>query len=482
MMSNTCIAVDIGASSGRLISSQIEEGKITLHEIHRFKNQMKLLGNHYYWDIEALFEEIILGLSKLDAPFDSIGIDTWGVDYVLIDENGQRISEVFAYRDHRTDETLEKFDSICDKSVIYSKTGIQFLPFNTIYQLYEHAIEFPDHFKSARHILLVPDYLNYRLTGKITNEFTNSTTTQLLNIHTKTWDKELIGLTQVSYSLFTEVTLPGTVIGSLNLEVGPKQIYQPQVIAPGTHDTASAIAAIPALDDDFAYISSGTWSLMGIENNFPICTPKSLEYNFTNEGGVANTVRVLKNIMGLWLIQEVKRFYDDQYSFAELADLALHSEPFKFLINPNNIRFMNPPNMIKEIQTYCEETHQGAPILPGEIARCIFDSLALQYKDVLEKLREISGKPLRTIHIAGGGCQNVLLNQLCADLTQCTVHAGPVEATAIGNVLMQHITLGDISSLQEARKLVRRSFQTETYHPKPVPFLADKWYLFTQLP
>ncbi|MBC7958744.1 MAG: rhamnulokinase [Vallitaleaceae bacterium] len=481
-MNKTCIAIDIGASSGRLISSHFEDGKIKLNEVHRFKNQMQSQNEHFYWDIDALFQEILNGLSKIDFPYDSIGIDTWAVDYVLINDEGHRICDVFAYRDHRTDETLEKFNHLCSRSKIYSKTGIQFLPFNTIYQLYEHALEFPEHFKLAHRILLIPDYLNYRLTGFITNEFTNSTSTQLFNIHTKTWDEELVALTHVPPAIFSEVIFPGTVIGDLNVNIPLKQDYKPQVIAPGTHDTASAVAAIPAMDEDFAYISSGTWSLMGIESPTPICTEKSLEYNFTNEGGVFDTVRILKNIMGLWLIQEVKRLYLDQYTFVELIQLAQDSEPFKFLINPNNNRFMNPAHMIEEIQTYCEETGQGKPLLPCEIARCIFDSLAFGYRDVLEKLREISGKTLNSIHIVGGGCQNEFLNQLSANLTGCTVYAGPVEATAIGNILLQHIALGDIPDLKAGRNLVLKSFENQTYHPNPVPSLMDLWKKFKQLP
>lgn len=481
-MPKTCIAVDIGASSGRLISSHFENGKLELQEIHRFKNQMYVKANHYYWDIDALFEEILSGLAKINFPYDSIGIDTWAVDYVLIDENGERLSDVFAYRDHRTDGTIEKIDQLYQKSNIYKKTGIQFLPFNTLYQLYEHAQEYPEHFKKASKILFIPDYLNYRLTGHMTNEFTNSTTTQLLNIHTKTWDKELIALTQVPHSLFSKVIFPGTIIGNLKQEFLHNQTLRPQIIAPGTHDTASAIAAVPALEKDFAYISSGTWSLMGIESKTPICTEKSLEYNFTNEGGVFDTVRVLKNIMGLWLIQEVKKHYNDLYSFTELVDLALTCEPFRYLINPNHSRFMNPPNMIEEIQAYCQETHQGIPAEPGEISRCIFESLAFQYRDVLEKLCEISSKTLNKIYIVGGGCQNEFLNQLCADLTLCTVFAGPVEATAIGNVLLQHITLGDISTLEEGRKIILHSFENKTFKPNPPPVLMAEWKRFTQLP
>lgn len=481
-MSKTCIAVDIGASSGRLISSHFENGKIKINEIHRFKNQMTLKDDHYYWDIEALYEEIIFGLNQIDFPYHSIGIDTWAVDYVLIDEYGQQVTDVYAYRDHRTDETIDKINHIYPKSRIYQKTGIQFLPFNTLYQLYEHAKAHPIDFKQARKLLLVPDYLNFRLTGHVTNEFTNSTSTALLNIHTKTWDEELIALTQVPTSLFSNVIFPGTIIGDLTAEVALKQDFCPQVIAPGTHDTASAIAAIPAVNDDFAYISSGTWSLMGIESVTPICTDKSLEYNLTNEGGVFGTVRVLKNIMGLWLIQEVKRLYNDQYSFSALIDLAKDSQPFKFLINPNHQRFLNPPHMIEEIQAYCEETGQGVPSQPGEITRCILESLAFQYRDVLGKLREVSGKPLVRIHIVGGGCQNEFLNQLCADFTQCFVLAGPVEATAIGNVLLQHIALGDIQNLEEGRRVVLHSFENKSYTPNPTPSLMAQWKKFIQLP
>lgn len=481
-MSKTCIAVDIGASSGRLISSQFENGQMKLTEVHRFKNQMTPRGDHFYWDIDALYNEIIDGLKKIDFPIDSVGIDTWAVDYVLVDEQGERVCDVYAYRDHRTDETMEKVEQIVSKKDIYSKTGIQFLPFNTLYQLFEHNKEVPEDFQKASHFLMVPDYLNFKLSGVRANEFTNGTSTQFFNINDNKWDEDLLKVTGVPAGLFSDVIQPGTKLGLLKEDIQLKHPRPVQIIAPGTHDTASAVAAVPALVEDFAYISSGTWSLMGMESKTPICTEKSLEYNFTNEGGVFGTVRVLKNIMGLWLIQEVKRLYEDKYSFAELVELAKTAEPFKYIINPNNQCFMNPPHMIEEIQAFCEESGQGIPETPAEIARCVFESLALQYKDVLIKLQEISGKSFSTIHIVGGGCQNAFLNQLCADFTGCTVLAGPVEATAIGNVLLQHIAMGDVKDLQEGRQLILDSFETITHKPVPVEGFDAVWNRFTKLP
>lgn len=484
-MAKICIAVDIGASSGRVIAGTLKEKKFAIQEVYRFKNNMFEEKGNYYWDIDHLFNEITNGLkefSKLGIYAGAIGIDTWAVDYVLLDNENQRVSPVYAYRDHRTDFTMEKVFKKVNPKKIYEKTGIQFQQFNTIYQIYEHVKSNNEILNNADTFMMIPDYLNYLLSNEKAVEFTNATTTQLFNINELGWDEELISLTGLNKEIFPKVIKSGTILGNLTKEVQQRTgLAEMKVIAPATHDTGSAVVSVPAITEDFAYISSGTWSLMGIESDTPICTEKAKEYNFTNEGGAFDTYRVLKNIMGLWLIQEVQRLYDYKYSFAELASFAEESKPFKALINPNNSRFLNPENMIEEIQNYCKETKQFVPETPGEIARCIFESLAFQYKEALLQIKEISKKDINKIHIIGGGAQNKLLNQLCADFTQCEVYAGPIEATALGNLAVQFIALGEISSLKEARKIILESFDIDKYIPLCSSEIKENWRKFKSL-
>lgn len=485
-MSKTCIAIDIGASSGRIITGTLQDEKIILKDAYRFKNNMYKENDHFYWDIDSLFNEIVNGLkelSKEEINAQSIGIDTWGVDYVLLDKNNERVSPVYAYRDHRTDSSMkEVFEEISD-TTIYSKTGIQFQQFNTIYQLYEHVKAQKEIVNSADVFLMIPDYLNFLLSNERAVEFTNATTTQLFNGHNLDWDEELLDLIKVNKSIFPRTVKAGTVLGNLTEEIEKKTgLRGIKVIAPATHDTGSAVVSVPAISDDFAYISSGTWSLMGIESETPICTEQAREYNFTNEGGAFDTYRVLKNIMGLWLIQEVQRLYDYKYSFAELVELAEICKPFKCLINPNHSRFLNPANMIEEIQDYCRETEQDIPKTPGEIARCIFESLAFLYKQSLLEIKDICGKDIKRIHIIGGGAQNKFLNQLCANFTDCEVYAGPVEATAIGNLAVQFIALGELSDLRQARKTILNSFAIDKYTASYSSDIEENWTKFKSLP
>lgn len=469
-MNNAVLAVDIGASSGRLILAWMKDNKLELEELHRFKNSMTYDGKHYHWDIDALFNEIIEGLKKashVEGNIESIGIDTWAVDYVLINEDGKRVAPVFAYRDHRTDQTMDKVFEEMSREKIYAKTGIQFLQFNSLYQLYEHVKADRQDFDKASQLLMVPDYLNYRLSKVAAIEYTNATSTQLLNVHTNTWDNDLLELVGLDKDLLATPIKPGTILGEITNEIKEEvKIDHLKVIAPATHDTGSAIVSVPAIGKDFAYISSGTWSLMGIESDKPVVSELSSEFNFTNEGGVFDTYRVLKNIMGLWLIQEVARIYDGKYSFAEFVDLAKASDPFKCLINPNDSRFLNPENMITAIQDFCKESGQYIPETPGELGRCIFESLAFLYREVLEQLRQVSDQPINRIHIIGGGCQNKLLNQMCADFTNCDVYSGPVEATAIGNIVMQMISNEQISNLASAREIIGNSFDVEVFKPQ----------------
>lgn len=485
-MKKTIIAVDIGASSGRLILGWVEEGKLQLKEVHRFKNAMTMVGDHYKWDVDNLFDEIVEGLMALntcsDHSFSSIGVDTWAVDYALLDQLGGKIGGVYAYRDHRTDHTMAKVFETLNQSIIYEKTGIQFLQFNSIFQLYEHVRDNENDFERAEDFLMVPDYLNYRLSGIKAIEYTNATSTQLLNVHTKDWDQELLDFVGVPSRIMSKPVQAGTILGNL------KELYQNKtnlkdlkVIAPATHDTGSAVVSVPAIDDEFAYISSGTWSLMGIESMEPITSELARKHNFTNEGGAYGSYRFLKNIMGLWLIQEVVRLYDGKYSFAEFVKLAHEAEPFRSLIDPNDARFLNPDNMIKEIQGFCDETCQPIPQTPGQVARCIYESLALLYKEVLESLVEIRGKSITKIHIIGGGCQNDMLNQMCADMTGCQVLAGPIEATAIGNIAVQMITLGWVEDMSEARKMIRDSFDIKIFTPEHVENSEAIYTKFKQL-
>jgi rhamnulokinase len=484
-MAKACIAIDIGASSGRLIQGILKDNRLYIKEIHRFSNNMIYENDNNYWNIDRIFDEIIEGLTKLtveDNCIESIGIDTWAVDYVLLDDKDRRISPAYAYRDHRTDGTMEQLFKFIEPRVIYEKTGIQFQQFNTIYQLYEHVKADAQLPKKIDSFLLVPDYLNFLLCGEKVVEFTNATTTQLYSCTLNNWDKDLINIIGLEKKIFPRVVKPGTIIGTLTKDLQEKtSLGKTKIIAPATHDTGSAIVSVPADSENFTYISSGTWSLMGIESKLPICSDRARALNFTNEGGAFNTYRILKNIMGLWLIQEVQRLYNDKYSFADFVALAENSEPFKCLINPNDLRFLNPENMIGEIQQYCIETFQPMPETPGEISRCIYESLAFQYKEVLLQLGELQVKAIDKIYIIGGGAQNKFINQLCADFTNCEVYAGPVEATAIGNLIVQLICLEEIKSLEEARQIISKSFHIEKYTPQFNSQTEEGWSKFRRL-
>lgn len=483
-MDKVCLAADIGASSGRIVRGVLKDNKICIEEVYRFNNSMIKKDGAFCWDIDYILKNIIRGIKAAvsnNSNIESVGIDTWAVDYVLIDDKGAKRNPVYAYRDHRTDNSMEEiFDKIHPKN-IYDKTGIQFMQFNTLYQLYEHNKA--ENLNNVDTFLMIPDYINYILTGVKKVEFTNATTTQFFNIRKFQWDCDLIKLTGIKKDIFPDIAKPGEILGKLKDEI-KTQIGDTNlnVVEPATHDTGSAVAAVPALDDNFAYISSGTWSLMGVESKNPICSEAALYYNFTNEGGVFNTFRVLKNIMGLWLIQEVKRLYNNKYDYPDFVCMAKQSQPFKCLINPSQDRFLNPANMIEEIKAYCRETHQYVPQTPGEIARCIFESLAFQYKEVLLQLRKIYKNDIDKIYIIGGGSQNKFLNRLCADFTQCVVYSGPVEASVLGNLIMQFIASKEIQSLEEGRKIIFNSFNIDKYEPNEcVESISENWKKFKSL-
>lgn len=460
------LAIDIGASSGRHILGFIEDGKLKLEEIYRFSNGIKKVNNEYCWDLKNLFSEIKNGIKKckeIGKIPKSIGIDTWAVDFVLLDENEDILGNTVAYRDDRTEGLMEEVFKIIPKDMLYLYTGIQFQRFNTIYQLMAIKKKNPENLKKAKTFLMIPDYFNFLLTGKKVNEYTNATSTQLVNSFDRTWDENILDSLGINRDIFQEIKLPKTSLGNLRSELVEEFGFDMEVVLPATHDTGSAFISSVCNDEDSVYLSSGTWSLMGVENRFPICVPQSMNYNFTNEGGIDYKFRFLKNIMGLWIIQEVKRMYKDEYSFPELVIKAKEAECFQSVIDVNHDRFLNPENMIKEIQDYCRETNQDIPKSHGEVAYCVFNSLGISYGESVKELEEIFEKQYERINVFGGGCQNELLNQLIADRTNKEVLAGPVEATAIGNIVAQLLSFNKIEDLREARKLIAESFEIKKY-------------------
>ncbi|WP_318392806.1 rhamnulokinase [Enterobacter sp.] len=457
-----CVAVDLGASSGRVMLARFDAGTgtLTLREIHRFANCLQKVVGTDCWDIDTLEAEIRAGLAKVGGEgiaIDSIGIDTWGVDYVLIDNAGARVGLPVSYRDSRTDGVMARAQQQPGKAEIYRRSGIQFLPFNTLYQFRAQTEQQPDLTARVAHALLIPDYFSYRLTGKLNWEYTNATTTQLVNIQTHNWDETLLDWAGVPASWFGTPTQPGNVIGHWQ---------EVPVVAVASHDTASAVIASPLIDNDAAYLSSGTWSLMGFESPTPYTSDAALAANITNEGGAEGRYRVLKNIMGLWLLQRVLK----EQNVSDLPSLIARTTALpacRFVINPNDARFINPENMSREIQAACRESAQPVPESDAELARCIFDSLALLYADVLGELAHLRGKPFTRLHIVGGGCQNQLLNQLCADACGITVVAGPVEASTLGNIGVQLITLGELPDIDAFREVVTSSYALTTFTPHP---------------
>ena len=467
-MTETYIAVDIGASSGRLMLSEKNPfNKISLEEVHRFKNGFSDNSGTDYWNADHLIEEILIGLEKVKQRGVEkcyVGIDTWGVDYCLLDKQGQALSQPVSYRDDRTKQAMEEFDQQFSLQMLYQKTGIQLQPFNTVFQLFKEDREKLAH---AKQLLLMPDYLGYVLTGQAVLEKTNASTMQLMNLKSRKLDEDVLTAIDVVKELFPNPVEPGTILGPILKEKFPTyDLPDATFITIASHDTASAVVGTPGKGDNWAYISSGTWSLMGVEIEEGISTPEAFEANFTNEWGVQGTIRFLKNIMGMWLIQEVARMQDYQYSYPELAELASQEEAFVSLIDVNDSRFMNPKNMITEIQSYCREVDQKIPKTAGELARCIYDSLALCYAVELEKLEKITDRTITQVHIVGGGSNNDFLNQLTADACGINVLAGPGEATAIGNIIVQMVATKGFGTLAEGREGIKKSFPMKEFQPQ----------------
>lgn len=469
-MATHYLACDLGAESGRVMLATLSDGRISLEELHRFPNSPLKCDGALHWNIEGLFGELRTGLKKAAArqlPIASISTDSWGVDYVLYDARGNLMSPVWHYRDARTARGVEHVKSRVDWPTIYAETGIQFMALNTIYQL---AAEPPERLAQAKQLLLIGDAFNNFCSGVAANEESLASTTQLYNPRTKTWSKQLLGALGLREGMFAPLVRSGTKLGRLRKELAAEVgLPEIEVIASCSHDTGAAVAAVPAVRGNWAYLSSGTWSLMGAELPEPLITDQGRDANFTNELGFGRTVRLLKNIVGLWIVQECKRDWAKQgkdYDYATLTKLASEAKPFLSLINPADPRFVRPDDMPAKIVAFCQETGQPVPDSPGAFVRCALESLALFYRVTLRQLEGIIGKKVATLHIVGGGSQNTLLNQFAANSLQIPIIAGPTECTALGNVLVQAIALGHLPSLSAAREVVRSSFEVKTVTPQ----------------
>ena len=472
MATGNFLAFDLGASSGRAMLGTIANQRLQLTEIHRFENRMVEIDNHFYWNIFSIFDELKTGLKKCLRDFgvqpDSIAIDTWGVDFAFVDKDGMIASLPFAYRDHRTDHAMEDFFKIIPKEELYLMTGIQLMQFNSLFQLFVNHQTSSSQYLAGKDLLFMPDALSYLFCGVKKNEFSIASTSQMLKPGHLSYEEKLFQAMGVDQSIMQEIVLPGTLLGPIKPEVqretGSKEI---PVIAVASHDTASAIVSVPATGKNWAYISSGTWSLMGVESDRPLISKEILDLNFTNEGGAEGTTRFLKNIMGMWLLQECRRIWsrDVNYSWSEMVDLSTLAQPFKCLIDPDDSSFLNPADMPVAITEYCIKTGQMPPVTHGEFIRCIFESLAMKYSMTLDSIRSIFSHPIHQVHIIGGGANNELLCQYSANALGIPVVAGPTEATAIGNIMIQAKALKQVSSMEEIRTMVANSFETKTFLP-----------------
>lgn len=467
------LAFDFGASSGRLIMSTFSDGKIEIEELHRFANDPVRVGKGFYWDTFRLLHEMKQGLKKAvkkNVPFESIGIDTWGVDYGLLDKDDNLIGNPVNYRDERTIGVQEKMDKLVPLSELYRKTGIQFCDFNTIFQMLMDKETRPVAYEQAERLLFMPDLLGYFLTGVKYNEYTIASTGQILDAATRKIDKEILDKAGIRSDLFGELVQPGTVVGTLRSEIVEEVggLEGVKLVAVGSHDTASAVVATPFADPDAAFLSCGTWSLLGMELDEPITNEAAFAANITNEGGAEGKIRFLKNINGLWIMQNLRKNwcqFEAEVGFPDIIREAKNAKNKNFAINPNDPRFTAPYNMMKEIIAYCEETGQGTPNGLGELAMAIYNGLTGEYKTVIEELEQVTGKTIPCINMVGGGIQDKLLCQLTADKTGKKVIAGPTEGSVLGNLLMQLKAAGEVADLTEARDVIRRSFETEEFLP-----------------
>jgi rhamnulokinase len=473
------LAFDFGASSGRAVLGIFDGNRIVISAVHQFPNGPVTLTGHMYWDVLRFLGEIKEGLGKAaqtaGGKLASVGIDTWGVDYGLLDASGQLLGSPFHYRDARTAGMDDAAFSRMSKRDIFETTGIAFNPFNTLFQLLAMKLQQPGILAQASTMLFMPDLLSYFLTGVRLTEFTDASTSQLLDGRTRTWSRRLISAMEFPEDIFTDIQQPGSIRGSLLQEICD-EVHVPRipVVTVASHDTASAVAAVPAKGADHAYLSSGTWSLLGVESAVPVTDARALEWNFTNEGGFGGTVRLLRNVMGLWILQECKRHWESQGEeggFDLLIDLAARSGPFRALIDPDNQMFYNPGDMPARVQEFCRKTGQDVPEERGQIVRCVLESLALKYRWVVDRLEELTNRRVGSLYLVGGGVKNTLLNQFTANAIGRTVVGGPSEATAVGNMLVQAVALGELGDLGDIRRVVRDSFPAMTFEPED----GDRW-------
>ncbi|WP_372629827.1 rhamnulokinase family protein [Cohnella sp.] len=484
------LAFDMGASSGRALVGRLTEGdngrsRLEVTEVHRFPNHAIQVGKHLHWDTLRLLHEmkksIRFAFQKGYEPA-TFGIDTWGVDFGLLDANGELLGNPYHYRDPHTEGLIEEVSGLVGQRALFEQSGLQFMPFNTLYQLYAMVKAASPKLEVAKTLLLTPDLLAYLLTGVKSCEFTMATTTQLFDPGKQAWNVELMDRLGIPSHLFLEPVQPGTIVGPLSPEV-QEELGVPAIraVAVGTHDTESAIAAVPAGDEPFAFLVCGTWSLLGTEMDGPLLSPETMKLEFSNEGGVGGTYQLLKNIMGLWLLQECKREWDEQgkeIGFPELVRLARQAAPFRSLVHPDDPRFFSPGGMADKIRSFCAETNQPIPQSEGEIVRCILESLALRYRQALEQAEQLTGRVYGGLHMVGGGIQNELLCGFTANAIGKPVWAGPVEASAIGNMLMQLVALGECKDLKEARELVAASFPVDVYEPEADAGWAEAYGTF----
>jgi rhamnulokinase len=464
-LNSAYLAIDLGAESGRALLGRLQNGILTLDEIHRFPNEPVREGGSLRWNVHDLWAEIQQALTRVsEVKLDGIGVDAWGVDYALLDQHGELLENPYHYRDSRTNGVMDDVFRIVPKEEIYSATGIQFMPINTLFQLYAHQRDDAAKLAKARSILTIPDLFHYWLTGRAACEYTNATTTQLVNPAARSWSKDLMRRLGLPSDLPAEIIEPGEIVGDY---------AGTPVIAPASHDTASAVASISTRGDT-AFLSSGTWSLVGTELDAPVINSETLAANFTNEGGAKRTTMLLKNVMGLWMLQGCRRAWAAQgnnYAYAELMEAAAEAPAFRTLVNPDDPRFLNPPHMPTAIGDFCSESAQSPPAGAGAFGRCILESLALKYALVIHDLERVTHQPVRRIRVIGGGSKNRLLNQFTADATGKQVVAGPAEATALGNIAVQMAATGRAASLEDARATIDRSFPVEIFEPRD----TDAW-------
>ncbi|HUU38113.1 MAG TPA: rhamnulokinase family protein [Candidatus Desulfaltia sp.] len=466
------LAFDLGAESGRTVLGRLSGGRIHTRELTRFPNAPVHVLGHQHWNIYGLFEEIKkgirAGLAEAGRQLESLAVDTWGVDFGLLAGDGTILGLPYAYRDDRTNGAMEEFFKRLPRENVYERTGIQFMPFNSLFQLFVTARDNPALLERAEILLFMPDLFTFLLTGEKASEFTIASTSQILDPRLRTWDETILSVLGLSSQIMPDVLAAGTMIGTLLPSVSEETgLQETPVIATSSHDTAAAVAAIPASGEDWAYISSGTWSLMGVELQSPLISPRSLAANFTNEGGVAGTIRFLKNIAGLWLLRQCRKEWSKStgLSYDELTRMAGEAVPFKVFVDPDCPDFLNPPSMPEAIRRFCLRTGQVLPLSPAETVRGILESLAFKYRYTLDQVRLLTARPIERIHVIGGGSRNELLCRFTADATNLTVLAGPAEATATGNIMVQALALGYVGSLSEIRAIVRNSVNVRTYQP-----------------